>query len=511
MAETPTSSEDSSGHEFIRRTFLKLMAAAAAGTALAPAFGGTALADQAPGSLLGTYLSTKSGPGRFPLVAGGKAAPLVVSGSDHPGVIRVVNDLQSDIAAVTGVQPAVSVDKLPAADEIVLIGTVGNSPLIDQLVSAGKLDVTGIAGQWETSLQQVVDNPVPGVRRAFVIAGSDQRGTIYSAYDVSRGIGVSPFVWWADAAPAHSDELFVLPGRHTQGTPVVKYRGFFINDENPNLGGWAPEYFGPGLFPGLPGGFNSKMYAKVFELMLRLKANYLWPAVWGRAFALDDPQNHATATAHGVVMGTSHEAPMLRGIEEWNRFAKPAVRDSSGNIITPGNDPYGGTGEWSFRYNSGALKKYWTFGIQRMVDQNIEGVVTLGMRGNGDTALPDGNGIDLMKSIIAAERQILSDVTGKDLNTIPQVWTMYKEVQRYWDEGLRPPDDVIVVFTDDNWGNIRRVPDPSQPAHPGGYGLYYHFDYVGGGRDYKWVDTANIANTWQQLNMAVAYGDRSSG
>jgi hypothetical protein len=143
-----------------------------------------------------------------------------------------------------------------------------------------------------------------------------------------------------------------------------------------------------------------------------------------------------------------------------------------------------------------------------MVDQNIEGVVTLGMRGNGDTALPDGSGIDLMKSIIAAERQILSDVTGKDLNTIPQVWTMYKEVQRYWDEGLRPPDDVIVVFTDDNWGNIRRVPDPSQPAHPGGYGLYYHFDYVGGGRDYKWVDTSNIANTWQQLNMAVAYGDQ---
>ena len=192
MAATPTSSEGSSGREFIRRTFLKLMAAAAAGTALAPAFGGTALADQASGSLLGTYLSTKSGPGRFPLVAGGKAAPLVVSGSDHPGVIRVVNDLQSDIAAVTGVQPAASVDKLPAADEIVLIGTVGNSPLIDQLVSAGKLDVTGIAGQWETSLQQVVDNPVPGVRRAFVIAGSDQRGTIYSAYDVSRGIGVSP-------------------------------------------------------------------------------------------------------------------------------------------------------------------------------------------------------------------------------------------------------------------------------------------------------------------------------
>jgi hypothetical protein len=485
------------------------MTAATAGTALAPAFAGTAFAaDGNRRGDQGAYLAKTPGPGRFPLVAGGTAAPLVVSSGDHPGVMRVVNDLQADIAAVTGVQPAVSVDTVPAGDEVVLIGTIGKSPLIDQLIKAGKLDVSGIAGQWETSLEQVVDHPMPGVRRAFVIAGSDQRGTIFGAYDVSKGIGVSPFVWWADVTPAHSDELFVLPGRHTQGTPVVKYRGFFINDENPNLGGWAPEFFGPGLFPGLPGGFNSKMYAKVFELMLRLKANYLWPAVWGRAFALDDPANHATATAYGVVMGTSHEAPMLRGIEEWNRFAHAAVRDSNGNIITPGSDPYGGTGEWSFRFNSDALKKYWTAGIQRMVDQNIEGVVTLGMRGNGDTALPDGNGIDLMKSIIAAERQVLSDVTGKDVTTIPQVWTMYKEVLRYWDEGLRPPDDVIVVFTDDNWGNIRRVPDPALPLHPGGYGLYYHFDYVGGGRDYKWVDTASIANTWQQLNMAIAYGDQ---
>lgn len=507
MAETPsTSPEGRSGQDIVRRTFLKLMAAAGAGTAIAPVFRGTAFADEATQG--GAYLATEPGPGRFALVAGRKAAPLVVSGSDYPGVVRVVNDLQADIAAVTGVKPAVSVDQLPAGDEIVLIGTIGKSPLIDQLVSAGTLDVTGIAGQWETSLEQVVDNPMPGVRRAFVIAGSDQRGAIFGAYDVSKGIGVSPWYWWDDVPPAHSDELFVLPGRHTQGTPVVKFRGFFINDENPNIGTWGPEFFGPGLFPGLPGGFNSKLYEKVFELMLRLKANYLWPAVWGRAFALDDPQNHATATAYGVVMGTSHEAPMLRGIEEWNRFAVPAVRDANGNIITPGSDPYGGTGEWSFRFNSDALKKYWTFGIQRMVDQNIEGVVTLGMRGNGDTALPDGNGIDLMKSIIAAERQILSDVTGKDLTTIPQVWTMYKEVQRYWDEGLRPPDDVIVVFTDDNWGNIRRVPDPSLPPHPGGYGLYYHFDYVGGGRDYKWVDTANIANTWQQLHMAVNYGDQ---
>src|SRR5262249_24471314 len=161
--------------------------------------------------------------------------------------------------------------------------------------------------------EQVVENPWPGVRSAFVIAGSDQRGTIYGAYDVSRQIGVSPWNWWDDVPARHRDALFVLPGRHTQGTPRVKYRGFFINDENPNLGTWAPEFFGPGLAPGFPGGFNHDFYARIFELMLRLKANYLWPAVWGRALAEDDPQTEPLAKAYGIVLGTSHEAPMMRG------------------------------------------------------------------------------------------------------------------------------------------------------------------------------------------------------
>jgi hypothetical protein len=452
------------------------------------------------------YIVDKSNRGSFPLVAAGRAATLVVSAGDYPGVVRVVNDLKSDIKAVTGVQPAVATDRLPPRGEVVLVGTIGRSPLIDRLVNSGKLDVTGIAGRWETSLEQVVQNPLPGVRRAFVIAGSDQRGTIYGAYDVSKVIGVSPWHWWDDVPPRHQDALYVLPGRHTQGTPAVKYRGFFINDENPDTGTWAPGFFGPGLAPCCPGGLNHHYWEKIFEVMLRLKANYLWPAVWGRAFAEDDPVNHATAKAYGVVMGTSHEAPMMRGIEEWNRHAVAAVRDADGNIVTPGHDPYGGTGEWSFRRNQGAIKQYWTDGIQRMVDEDFEGVVTLGMRGNGDVSLPDGDGIDLMQNILASERQILGQVTGKDVTTIPQVWTLYKEVQRYWDKGLRAPDDVTVVFTDDNWGNMRKLPDLSLPARSGGYGMYYHFDYVGGGRNYKWVDTANLANTWEQLSNAYQYG-----
>jgi hypothetical protein len=430
------------------------------------------------------YIGFTAGPGRFPLAAGGRAAPLVVSAADHAGVIRVVDDLQADIAKVTGTEPAVTHDTLPAGRDPVIVGTIGKSPLIDRIIARGRLDVTGVRGKWETTIEQVVDNPLPGVRRAFVIAGSDQRGTIYGAYDVSRGIGVSPWSFFDDVPVAHRDGLYVLPGRHSQGTPAVKYRGFFINDENPATGTWAPGYFGPGKEPAHPGGLNSAYYAKVFETMLRLKANYLWPAVWGRAFAEDDPANHATASFYGVVMGTSHEAPMMRGIEEWNRH--PA-----------------GTGEWSFRRNADAIKAYWRDGAERMRDQNIEGVITLGMRGNGDVSLPDGDGIDLMSSIIDSQRAILRD-TG--LIDRPQVQTLYKEVQRYWDQGYRPPDDVTVVFCDDNWGNMRKLPDPSLPARSGGYGMYYHFDYVGDGRNYKWADTANLTNTWEQLNRAYTSG-----
>jgi hypothetical protein len=467
-------------------------------------------ADASPGPTSDTsdgYVSTEAGPGRLALVAGGRAAPIVVSSGDHPGVVRVVGDLAADIARVTGVRPVVSTDHVPTGSDVVLVGTIGHSPLIDGLVAAGKLDVTGLAGKWETSVEQVVADPLPGVRRALVIAGSDQRGTIFGAYDVSARIGVSPWYWWDDVPAQHRDALYVLPGRHSQGTPTVKYRGIFINDENPDLNNWAPAVFGNGLAPGYPGGFNHDFYAKIFETLLRLKANYLWPAVWGRAFAEDDPANHATATAYGIVMGTSHEAPMLRGIEEWNRHAVAAVRDAAGNVVTPGHDPYGGTGEWSFRHNADAIKAYWTDGIRRMVDQGIEGVVTLGMRGNGDVSLPDGDGIDLMTDIIATQRAILAEVTGRDVTTIPQVWTLYKEVQRYWDKGLRPPDDVAVVFTDDNWGNVRQLPDLSAPARSGGYGLYHHVDYVGGGRDYKWVDTTPIVNLWDQLHQVHSYGD----
>ncbi|MFF8591434.1 glycosyl hydrolase 115 family protein [Streptomyces sp. NPDC015220] len=465
------------------------------GSATGSATGGPRVTD--PGAYV-SFAAASPSPGAFPLVG----APVLVSADDHPGVVRVAADLRADIGRVTGVRPGGTV-----ARRAVLVGTIGRSPLIDALVTSGKLDVTGVRGRWETSLEAVVDHPMPGVEQALVIAGSDPRGTIFGAYDVSYGLGVSPWYWWDDVPPVRRERVWILPGRHTQGTPAVRYRGVFVNDENPALGTWAPEYFGPGEAEGYPGGFNADFYAKVFELLLRLKANYLWPAVWGRAFAEDDPDNHRRAAEYGIVMGTSHEAPMMRGIEEWNRHATPAVRDSAGTVLTPGHDPYGGTGEWSYRRNARALKAYWRAGVQRMVNQGFEGVVTLGMRGNGDTSLPDGDGIELMQEIIAEQRRIIEEVTGRPAAETPQVWTLYKEVQRYWDRGLRAPDDVTVVLTDDNWGNIRKHPDPAEAGRGGGYGLYYHFDYVGVGRNYKWVDTANLTNLWDQLHQAHAYGN----
>lgn len=437
------------------------------------------------------YVSFDAAAGKFSLVAEGRAAPIWVSATDHPGVLRVANDLRADIERVTGVAPEVIVDATPQAVEVVVIGTLGRSPLIDGLVESGKLAVSDIRGRWETSLITVVEQPWEGVDRALVLAGSDFRGSIYAAYDVSRQIGVSPWYYWDDVPAQHRDSLFVLPGRYSEGEPAVKYRGFFINDEAPALSTWAANTFGPGPNPTARHGFDNELYAKVYEVMLRLKANYLWPAVWGRSLFDDDPQNTVVAAEYGIVTGTSHEAPMMRAQDEWNRYGTAT-------------GPFGGTGEFSFVRNPEPIKEYWRAGIRRNGD--YESLVTIGMRGNGDTGLEDAQGIPLMQSIVDAQRLILAEETAKDVTTIPQVWTLYKEVQDYWDQGMRAPDDVTIIWCDDNWGNMRGLPNQADPPRAGGYGIYYHFDYVGGGRNYKWVDSTNLASLWEQLNLSYQYG-----
>ncbi|SHI52318.1 Glycosyl hydrolase family 115 [Tangfeifania diversioriginum] len=420
------------------------------------------------------YLTNHPSPDDFTLVSSGKTAPLVLDGYEYPGVIKVAGMLQNDIYKVTGTKPRVILDQFPQGQQAVIIGTIGQSKLIDGLVESGKISVDDIKGKWETSLIQVVENPFPNVPKALVIAGSDKRGTIYGMFDLSRQMGMSPWHFWSDVPPKSKSQLFVKNGRYNLGTPKVKYRGIFLNDEEPALGRWAVENYG---------GFNHLFYEKVFELILRMKGNYLWPAMWWAGFYSDDPQNAELAHELGIVMGTTHHEPMMRAHAEWKA---------------------GGEGDWNYETNEEILKEFWRGGIERMDDR--ESIVTLAMRGDGDMAMTDETNIELLERIVADQRKIIEDVTGEDAAETPQLWALYKEVQDYYDQGMRVPDDVTLLLCDDNWGNIRKLPKPDAPPREGGYGIYYHFDYVGGPRNYKWLNTSPLPRVWEQMNLAYRHG-----
>ncbi len=400
-----------------------------------------------------SYITNAFDKAYFPLSSSRHATTLLVSSKDYPGVRRALNDLKTDIGRVTGVEPAVMFDGQSIPREVLIVGTIGKSPIIDQLVHEKKLDVKDIAGKWETYVLQTIEHPIPGVDKALIIAGSDKRGTIYGIYDLSEHIGVSPWYWWADVPVQRQQKLFVIPGRYTQGPPAVKYRGIFINDEAPAFSGWAKAKFG---------GINSRVYTKMFELILRLKGNYLWPAMWDNAFNDDDSLDRPLADEYGIVMGTSHHEPMDRAQKEWQRYGK---------------------GAWNYTTNGEELRAFWRKGIENM--GNAETIVTMGMRGDGDMPMEAGTNIALLEKIIADQRTILTEVTGKKPEEIPQLWALYTEVQKYYDEGMRVPDDITLLFCDDNYGNLRRLPDLNAPRRSGGFGLYYHFDFNGGPWSYK--------------------------
>jgi hypothetical protein len=423
-----------------------------------------------------SYITTERSEGSFPLSVNGRPAPLLVSSEDYPGVIRATKDLQSDIGRVTGTEPTLYLDDLPESDSIILAGTIGKSPLIDKLVAEGKLNVEDVSGRWETFSIQIVNDPLKGVKQALVIAGSDKRGTIFGIYDISAKAGVSPWYWWADVPVEHKPDLFVLSGHYSRGEPAVKYRGIFINDEAPALSGWAYEKFG---------GFNHQFYENVFELILRLGSNYLWPAMWGRAFYVDDTLNPKIADEYGIVIGTSHHEPLMRAHDEWRRF---------------------GSGRWNYELNEETLKEFWREGIRRM--DSYESIVTVGMRGDGDEPMTEGTAIALLERIVKDQREIIEEVTGKTASATPQKWALYKEVQDYYDNGMRVPDDITLLLCDDNWGNIRKLPRLEDPPRQGGYGIYYHYDYVGGPRNYKWLNTNPIPRVWEQMHLAYRYGVR---
>ncbi|RZJ12532.1 MAG: hypothetical protein EOP39_03350 [Rubrivivax sp.] len=435
------------------------------------------------GSVLASAVRFERRGGGFNIATSNGATPIWVDADDYKGVARVAADLAADVARVTGgARPAVG-SPSGAAKRVIVVGSLDRSPLVRDLVQRGKLDVTGVAGQWEAYVVQTVRQPFPGVDEALVIAGADKRGTIYGTYDLSRSMGVSPWYWWADVPVQRRAEIWIDGGRRVQRSPAVKFRGIFLNNEAPCLSGWTAEKFG---------GMNSAFYAKVFELLLRLRANYLWPAMWNNAFVEDDPLNAVLADEYGIVMGTSHHEPMNRAHKEFTNR-----RDQLGN------------GQWNYQSNRPAIREFFREGAARSKQHEL--LVTMGMRGDGDVALEGTGGLQsdirLLEEVIADQRQLLVEQTGRRIEEIPQVWVLFTEVLKYYDGGLKLPADVTLMFSDDNVGYMRRLPTAAERAtRTGGFGIYHHMDMNGGPYSYKWTNTNPLPKLWEQLNQALHHG-----
>ena len=394
-----------------------------------------------------------------------------IAEGEHSCVRLAAANLATDFGKVTGTEATITSHLSPLTSKSILIGTVGVNKQIDQWVKQGVL--RDLKGKTEKYIIKTIGNQL-------VIAGSDKRGTVYGIYELSRQIGVSPWYFWADVPIEKHADIYIKKGEYTDGEPAVRYRGLFLNDEAPCLTTWVKNTFGTDFG-------DHRFYEKVFELILRLKGNYLWPAMWGWAFYADDPENLKTADAMGIMMGTSHHEPMARNHQEYARDRK-------------------GWGAWNYATNKQNLDRFFREGIERM--NGTDDIVTIGMRGDGDEAMGNGTDTKLLESIIDNQRRIIKEVTKRPAKETPQIWALYKEVQDYYDAGLRVPDDVTVLLCDDNWGNVRRLPTAEEQKRKGGWGLYYHVDYVGAPRNTKWINVTPIQNMWEQLQLAYNGGIR---
>lgn len=401
------------------------------------------------------------------LINGNDKVEIYMDANDCRGVSYAANALVKDIRNVSGSQATITSNRKAT----ILVGTIGHSAAIDQLVKQKRINGNLLKGKREKFIITVVDNQL-------VIAGSDRRGTIYGIYELSQQMGVSPWYDWADVPVEHHDSIFVNRGTYSDGEPAVRYRGIFLNDEAPCLTSWVKNTYGTGYG-------DHRFYQRVFELVLRLRGNMMWPAMWGWAFYADDAENEKTADEMGVVMSTSHHEPMARNHQEYARNRQ-------------------GWGPWNYQKNKANLQKFFREGIERM--KGTEQIVTIGMRGDGDEAMSAEADTKLMSQIINDQRKIIADVTGRKASETPQVWALYKEVLDYYDKGMKVPDDVTLLLCDDNWGDVRRVPNAQERKHKGGWGLYYHVDYVGAPRNSKMLNVTPVQNPWEQLTLAYENG-----
>ncbi|HEU5078972.1 MAG TPA: glycosyl hydrolase 115 family protein [Opitutaceae bacterium] len=429
----------------------------------------------------------KNETGNFPLVAQNAAAPFLVEANTDIAVLRAANDLRRDIERVTGTLPELRQKNARGVPcDVVIVGVLGHSAALDRLISDHKVDLSPLRGAWESFVIAVVDEPLPGVGQALVIAGSDRRGAIYGCYEVSEAIGVSPYYWWADVAPAHRDELFVQAGRQRFGPPSVKYRGIFINDEDWGLQPWAAQTFEPEH-----GGIGPKTYAKVFELLLRLKANTLWPAMHPCTKPFNAfPENKRLADEYGIVIGSSHAEPMLRNnVSEWKDAPE----------------------KYNFAENREGVLRYWE---ERVKDNApYENIYTLGMRGIHDSGMQGPTNakdqIRLLEEIFRDQRALLAKYTTPDVARTPQMFCAYKEVLELYRGGMKVPDDVTIVWPDDNFGYVRNFATAEEQQRAGGFGVYYHLSYLGAPLSYLWLCTTPPALVWEEMTKAYDHGART--
>ncbi|KAL4958745.1 uncharacterized protein BDV14DRAFT_207467, partial [Aspergillus stella-maris] len=414
-------------------------------------------------------------------------APIILDENDYEGLRIAVGNLADDIAKVTDCTPPRvihSVGEESTVPVAIIVGSLTESSFIRSLIEESKLDPTNIQGKWETYTTAVIDEPIKHIERALVIAGSDKRGTIYGVYTLSEQLGVSPWHWWADAPIQKSSSIYALNTTTSNGPPSIKYRGIFINDEAPSLAEWVHEKIGPK--------FNVEFYKRVFELLLRLKANFLWPAMWfgyphpGSNFFMDDPLNQETADRYGIVISTSHHEPMQRAMNEW--FDEPYHEKD---------------GTWSWLKNKEKITKYFHEGAQRA--KGYESYITMGMRGDGDRPMDVDDPAGVVREVLQTQREAIRGAFGRE-DAVPQLMALYKEVQEYYEDGLEIPDDITLLFADDNFGSIRRLPKGDERNRRGRAGIYYHLEYVGEPRSYKWLNSNSCAKVWHQLEQAYHTG-----
>lgn len=410
---------------------------------------------------LSATLAMAQGKQSFDVIRNGRPVDICVASNVDPGIYRAATSLANDMEAICGKRPAI-VTQIDAERPQIIVGQVG-----DDMLKAVGFNSRQLRDSTEKHLLMVDPNRI-------VIAGADKRGAIYGIYALSEMMGVSPWVWWADVPVEKRTDVSVPLGVSTRGCPKVKYRGIFINDEWPSFGSWAINTFG---------GVNSKLYEKVFELILRLGGNFMWPAMWASAFYDDDPNNGVLANEMGVIMGTSHHEPMALAQQDWKRR---------------------GEGPWNYRTNAKNLEAFWRSGIERCKDW--ETVVTVGMRGDGDEPMENKTDVSFLENIVKRQRKIIEDVTDKRAEKTPQVWALYKEVMDYYEKGMDVPDDITLLLCDDNWGNVRRLPGKDARKRKGGYGMYYHVDYVGDPRNYKWINVTQVERIWEQMSLCYEHG-----